>query len=93
LEVIVELDCLFHSGSFETGEEGQGFLLDIRYVGTRRVLTIIKPFIIYLLMDTEDVLVAEASVLHVAGGTGEATFSTNALHQPFDTIVADVVVP
>ncbi len=75
------------------GEEGQGFFNDMWYVGTRRVPTRIKTSVIYLLMDMEDILVAEASILHVARGTGEATFRNNALCQPFDTILANVVVP
>jgi hypothetical protein len=43
-------------------------------------------------MDTKDVLVAEASILNVAGGTGEATFCYDAFCQPFDTIVTSNVV-
>ena len=43
-------------------------------------------------MDTKDVLVAEASILNVAGGAGEATFCCDAFCQPFDAIVASMVV-
>jgi hypothetical protein len=93
LEVMVEFDGFFLSGSFETGEEGQGFLHNIGYVGTRHIPRRIKPSIINLLMDMEDFLVAEASILHVAGSTGEITFGNNVFCQPFDAIVTGMVLP
>jgi hypothetical protein len=43
-------------------------------------------------MDTEDILVAEASILNVAGGTGEATCCYNLFYQLFYAIITGVVL-
>jgi hypothetical protein len=43
-------------------------------------------------MVTKDILVAEASILNVAGGMGEATFCFDAFCQSFDTIIIGMVV-
>jgi hypothetical protein len=91
LLVIVEMDRLFYSSRLETREEREGLFHKVRHNGARSIPMRVKPAIISDAMDTEDILITEAGILHMSGCRGKATLCNDVLRQPLNPIIANVV--